>query len=240
MGARPVASRLAIVAALATTPVVVAGCAVAGVTGGPTAPEPHWVDLPDADAFPPARPRSEEETVALQAAADFGCGAGSVVARREGPDRQGRVLVAEGCGRRAVYLQLIWEEAWTQGSGAWVVRFVRLGEGWRARVDALLAGRGRRLAARHSPPELQREPRFEVTSLVERFDALQAQGAHDLHCPRERTVPGVDDPQMHDWPIAEGCGRRAVYLPWGPPFKARRIHAEGDRTSDEPGGETCP
>ena len=225
---------------LALLAAVAPGCAMAGGGGFPRAPEPHWVDLPEADAFPPTPARSEEEIVALQAAADLGCQPAAVVARREGPDRQGRVLTAEGCDRRAVYLALTWEEAWTQESGAWVVRFVRLGEGWRARVDALLAGRERRLASRRAPPALQRDPRVEVTQLVERFAALQAQGAHDLRCPPERTVPGVDDPQTHEWPIAEGCGRRAVYLPWGPPFRARRIHAEGDRTSDEPGVDRCP
>ena len=120
-----------------------------------------------------------------KAAAQMGCSEVSIL-------RDGRVLRAVGCSKQVLYLRL--------------VRHVRDNSGYfGATLDFIDLA-----AAPADLPALQAQDQDEPRALV----ALNVQGARDLECPRPLVVPVMITLGHGAYaPVAEGCGRRATYVP---------------------------
>jgi hypothetical protein len=198
----------------------------------------HWTDLPGARSLETAH--DAPATVRRQAAADFGCEVESTHAEASPLDSNKQVYVAEGCGKRDVYVQVQWSERWADDYDVYLVRFVALGGDWKGALRRLEEDRARRLAAHGTGPGFAWELARDGAELVTALAGVRAQAARDLHCPVDQIVPGMDEDAHHLWPVAAGCERRAVYLPGFlvPPFRVRRLHGVpgvADSPSDEPG-----
>jgi hypothetical protein len=198
-----------------------------------------WIDLRDGTRFPPREFESEVTVLAIQAGHDLGCSAHEIAVTRASADRPERVFIAEGCGKREVYLKVSWMEFWRDHATVIVTRFVALTTDWQGQLRQILSARDMRMAS-EIPKGGFVDPADDTQEIVAAFAALLVRGAHDLHCPVEQVVPGMDDTRTHLWPIAEGCGKRVIYLPEGPPYRARRIKSLDDTSSIERGTAVCP
>jgi hypothetical protein len=186
-------------------------------------------------------PADAERAVATQAADDFQCPLGSVHAGLAGPDEHHRVFVAEGCGRRAIYLRVTFDGHLRRHANAPLVpvrfvRFVALDEDPVAHLRRVLA-----TAALEFPDAVEAEspkdgPFAEalraLTPALAEWHAVQERAASALDCPVRDTIPGTHAPERH---LAEGCGRRAWFLPDWPGYwndKVARMKKRDVRPSE--------
>jgi hypothetical protein len=106
--------------------------------------------------------------------------------------RQGKVLRAAGCSKQVLYLRLVHDVPDRGRYFGATLDFVDLA------------------AASTDLPALQAQDQSEPRALV----GLSIQGAKDLDCPRSLVVPELLSLGRGAYaPVAEGCGRRATYVP---------------------------
>ena len=179
-------------------------------------------------------PEMPLRALADQASRDFGCPAADIRAQ----ERVGlAVYTAEGCEKHGVYLVVVRRGVTEgapgfQGKAVWLdrTRFALISEGEpRGAIDELARaaypddapiGSGVSWSlpwhyvipgqpfAYHGPEALR---------ALRPWIALNVQGARDLSCPRGEVVVELRfGPRGVVTPIAEGCGRRAVYLSGSP------------------------
>ena len=164
------------------------------------------------------------EAVADQAARDFNCPAANLrSAERVVRDGMGGssspqlgVYTVEGCGSHGVYLRVARRgiTATSGFDGLWVdvTRFVLVSSDDPARgLDeiALVPHRDEGVEGTWSTGYSNRDG---AAAIMEVYRALNRQGARDLSCPRGEVVVELRRTHRQMTPIAEGCGRRAVYL----------------------------
>jgi hypothetical protein len=120
-----------------------------------------------------------------QAAAQMGCSGVSIA-------RKGKILRAEGCSKQVLYVRVVRDVRDDRGYFGATLDFIDLA------------------AASTDLPALHAQDQSEARALV----GLSTQGAVDLDCPRREVVPEMVSLGHGAYaPVAEGCGRRATYVP---------------------------
>lgn len=198
-----------------------------------------WVDRPEVvtlsneAALPAGLGRSDTDRVLVaQAATDLACSSERLQVSIPAADQGGNAYVVRGCGKQAEYLMVSWYEI---GSGLLVVcRFLNLHGDLKAQMATIFKARAERRA-----DFFRSEPGGEEF-LVEQWGLLLARATKDLHCPLADTTVGFHHAEGRlEWPVADGCGHRAVYLPTWAPFRVRSIeplpeNAEGASSTTTP------
>jgi hypothetical protein len=148
--------------------------------------------------------RSRAAAVRAQAERDFRCDALRIDAESD------PVYVAHGCGRDVVYVEALCVR--TVGTGL-TVRYVPISEA----VSDPDAYGGRFCTGR------------DVIEEAARFVALNEAGARDLACRRDSVVATfVSNGHGRPIPLAEGCAKRATYLPSDPPYRLSSVVVASD------------
>jgi hypothetical protein len=154
------------------------------------------------------------EALAEQASVDLACPRERITVA---PPRGGFARHVDGCGRMVVYTEVtrfgITREPLdgrVPCTNLTTYRFLRLD----VEPQAALA----KLDADYTGPQeptifARARPLYsDAAQAVTEWTSLVAQGARDLECPRDRIDPG-HWPGRTLVPVAEGCGKRATYLP---------------------------
>ena len=173
----------------------------------------------------PATEETRLAALADQASRDLGCPAPAIRSERRKPEEYAVVA----CGKRGVYLAVM-REGNTRAAPGFegtevrldMIRFVLLsgddgGSAMEAlaRADAPASDRWFYLIPGQADTTHADEPRRVLSAWI----ALNQQGARDLSCPRGEVVVEWRRLGRGAAPVAEGCGKRAVYLPaLDPPF----------------------
>lgn len=169
----------------------------------------------------PAAEETRLAALADQASRDLGCLASAVRASR----RSEHVYAVEACGKQGVYLAVT-RQGMTEaapgfeGTRVWLhmTRFVPIstGDGDRVLESLSLSAAPSITSTRwyyEVPAQGSANDAAEARTALRPWILLNEQGARDLSCPRGATVVELRRIGRDATPIAEGCGKRAVYLP---------------------------
>lgn len=144
------------------------------------------------------------------------------------------------CPQDQITIDVVWDKiAWHHGGPTFPVA----------------EGCGRRAIYDRHPIERLCDPSFvNITQLPEGTpatlpdaeSALRVRAAVDLQCPAGAVAVRIDEGEHHRWPVAEGCAKRAVYLPTSvsvvpASYRVRRVTAlDAPMPREQDHSEACP
>jgi hypothetical protein len=183
-------------------------------------------------------------TLTDEAAQDFGCPANDVRVNELAPKKDLGVFLARGCDHASAYLLVTRTDKTLHAKGqegtliAIITdRFIELNVDDPARSVGIIQrpadmvyegepnysspGWSQTTRAGNYDPSIRG-----LAQYIGNWSELISDGARDLDCPRASILPYFKfaGSKAADWPIAEGCGKRATYLPGRmPPYQISAI-----------------